>query len=244
MSTPPGLADIISEDVDLRCIEPDIYTVYETGESPGAYDSAGASTIYDVVACNRLYNWLMWGYSISNYKVLCEGCLKSSSGGWILDLACGSLAFTADVYAKASKGPVVFLDQSLKLLKKGKRRLERRGVDIAGRFFFLHADALRLPFRSNSFHTVICLNLLHCLNDIATAIAEIKRVLSDTGRASLTTLVERGRWSDSYLSMLAGSGALVSRSLSDVTKAFDEVAVTITCEVKGNLAFIECPKGG
>jgi hypothetical protein len=61
------LSEIISEDVNLNLVEPNIYSVYSIGDSPGAYDVLGASTIYDVVACNRLYNWLMWGYSIKDY---------------------------------------------------------------------------------------------------------------------------------------------------------------------------------
>ena len=53
------LSEVISRDVNLRLVEPGMYSVYPPGETPGAYDSFGASTIYDVVACNRFYNWLM-----------------------------------------------------------------------------------------------------------------------------------------------------------------------------------------
>jgi hypothetical protein len=125
MSDPRILLEIISEDVSLNLVEPDIYSVYSIGDSPGSYDSIGASTIYDTVACNRFYNWLMWGYSIKDYATLCGDTLDSSSEGWVLDLACGSLAFTAEIYANCSNRPIVFLDQSLKLLRKGKSRLEK-----------------------------------------------------------------------------------------------------------------------
>jgi hypothetical protein len=90
MTAPHILLKIISKDVSLNLVEPEIYSVYSIGDSPGSYDSIGASTIYDVVACNRFYNWLMWGYSIKEYAVLCEDTLASSSEGWVLDLACGS----------------------------------------------------------------------------------------------------------------------------------------------------------
>ncbi len=75
MSDPHILSEIISEDVSLNLVEPDIYSVYSIGDSPGSYDSIGASTIYDVVACNRFYNWLMWGYSVKDYATLCENSL-------------------------------------------------------------------------------------------------------------------------------------------------------------------------
>jgi hypothetical protein len=81
------LSAIISKDVNLWLVEPNIYSIYSPGEMPGSYDSFGASTIYDLVACNRLYNWLMWGYSVKDYTTLCENALASSSEGWVLDIA-------------------------------------------------------------------------------------------------------------------------------------------------------------
>ena len=49
MSSSDMLYEIISNDVNLHHIEPSIYSVYSTGNSPGVYDSAGVSMIYDVV---------------------------------------------------------------------------------------------------------------------------------------------------------------------------------------------------
>ena len=233
------LSEIISEDVSLNFVEPGIYSVYSIGDSPGSYDSVGASTIYDVVACNRFYNWLMWGYSIKGYSTLCEDSLASSSEGWVLDLACGSLAFTAEIYANCSNRPVVFLDQSLKLLRKGKSRLEKLKGNISENMFFLHADALQLPFKANIFHTVISLNLLHCIDDLKTALKEIKRVLADDGNSAITTLVQSSRWSNRYLNMLAGSGAFISRSPDEILSAFNDMEMIVTHEIKGNLAFIK-----
>ena len=83
---------------------------------------------------------------------------------------------------------------------------------------FLHADALQLPFKGNIFNTVISLNLLHCLtlDKVKNALREIKRVLTDDGNSAITTLVQSSRWSNRYLNMLAGSGALVSRSCEEL----------------------------
>ena len=238
MSVSHILSKIISEDVNLNLVEPDIYSVYSIGDSPGAYDSIGASAIYDMVACNRFYNWLMWGYSIKDYAILCEDSLASSHEGWVMDLACGSLAFTAEIYANCSNRPVVFLDQSLKLLRKGKFRLEKLKGNLPENMFFLHADALQMPFKANIFHAVISLNLLHCIDDMKTALKEIKRVLIDGGNFALTTLVQSSRWSNRYFNMLAGSGALIYRSPDELLSAFNDMEMQVTHEVKGNLAFI------
>ncbi|UCE52942.1 MAG: class I SAM-dependent methyltransferase, partial [Desulfobacterales bacterium] len=231
MSDPHILSEIITEDASLNLVEPNIYSVYSIGDSPGSYDSTGASTIYDVVACNRFYNWLMWGYSIKDYATLCEDTLAWSSEGWVLDLACGSLAFTAEIYANCSNRPVVFLDQSLKLLRKGKSRLEKLKGNISENMFFLHADALRLPFKANIFHTVISLNLLHCIDDVKTAMKEIKRVLTAGGNSAMTTLVQSSRWSNRYLNMLAGSGALISRSPGELLSAFNAMGMQVTHKI-------------
>jgi SAM-dependent methyltransferase len=241
MSVPHGLLKIISEDVNLSCPEPNIYSVYSIGDSPGSYDRIGASTIYDVIACNRFYNWLMWGYSIKDYATFCKDSLASSSKGWVLDLACGSLAFTAKMYANCPNRPIVFLDQSLKLLRKGKSRLEKLKGYISENMFFLHADALQLPFKANIFNTIISLNLLHCIyiDDVKAALKEIRRVLTADGNSAMTTLVQSSRWSNRYLNMLAGSGALISRSSDDLISAFNENQMQVTHKIKGNLAFIK-----
>jgi ubiquinone/menaquinone biosynthesis C-methylase UbiE len=235
-----GLSAIISEDIRLNLIDPGIYSVYPIGETPGAYDAIGISAIYDAVACNRFYNRLMWGYATKAYAGFCEDSFASSPEGWILDLACGSLAFTDKAYATLSNRPVVFLDQSLKLLRKGKSRIEKQKGGLSENMFFLHADARRLPFKSDAFQTVICLNLLHCLNmgEVRSALKEIKRVLAHNGNSSFTTLVQSGRWSTRYLNMLAGSGALISRNIDDILAACHETDMKTAYKITGNLAFI------
>lgn len=240
MTSPDILSEIICADVSLNPVEPGIYSIYPMGDTPGAYDSMGASTIYDVVACNRFYNRLMWGYSVKDYAALCENTLASASEGWVLDLACGSLAFTAEIYAKPSHRPIVFLDQSLNLLRKARSRLAQRKKTLPEDMFFLHADALRLPFKSGIFHAVISLNLLHCLclTDVKSALKEIKRVLAAGGSSAITTLVRSRRWSNRYLNLLHGSGALVARSADELLSAFDEMKMPVTHDIRGNLAFI------
>jgi ubiquinone/menaquinone biosynthesis C-methylase UbiE len=105
--------------------------------------------------------------------------------------------------------------------------------------FFLHADALESPFKANIFHTVISLNLLHCIDDVKTALREIKRVLTDDGNSAITTLVQSSRWSNLYLNTLAASGALISRSPDELLSAFNDMGMQVTHKIKGSLAFIK-----
>jgi SAM-dependent methyltransferase len=239
MNNEERLAEIISKDVKIWPVEPHLYSVYPSGAMPGSYDSFGASTIYDVVACNRFYNWVMWGYSVTDYYTLCENVLHSSSSSWVLDIACGSLAFTAKLYATYSKRPVILLDQSLNLLRKAKSRLIKLCGKVPDNMVLIHADALQLPFVSAIFGTIISLNLLHCLKDVKTALMEMKRVLTSDGTAVLTTLViSATRWSDKYLNSLAGSGLLVPRNADNLLNEFNDMDMPVKLQIKGNLAFI------
>ncbi len=79
-----------------------------------------------MVACNSIYNCLIWGYSTSKFASLTYDALRSSKEGIILDLGCGSLAFNANIYIQYLKRPVVLLDQSLKLLKIAKSRIIKK----------------------------------------------------------------------------------------------------------------------
>jgi ubiquinone/menaquinone biosynthesis C-methylase UbiE len=233
------LSEVISEDVNLRRVEPGVYSVYSQGEMPGAYDRLGVSTIYDLVACNRFYNWLMWGYSIREYTAFCQEILASSPEGWVLDTACGSLSFTAKLYSNYFNRPVILLDQSLNLIRKARSRLVKLNGRVPANIVFLHADALRLPFRAKSFANILSLNLLHCLEDVGSVLEELKRVLAPGGSAALTTLVQTSRWSDRYLNLLAASGALVSRSTNELLSAFNGSGMQVTHNIKGNLAFMQ-----
>lgn len=230
------LQEILSEGVKLRLVEPHVYSPYAERENMNAYDRVGS--IYDTIACNPLYNRLVWGYRTSAYRDLCQEALSSCENGWVLDAGCGSLAFTAETYAAYRDRPVVCMDQSLGMLKMAKMRLIKLNGEVPENMVFLHGDVLRLPFEPEVFPTVICLNVLHCLPDISHALLQMKNVSMPGGTMSLTTLVRNNRVADRYLDMLGKSGALVPRSPEEVVAHFEEVGIHVSCRVTGNLAFL------
>ena len=83
----------------------------------------------------------------------------------------------------------------------------------------------------------VTLNLVE--PDIYSVLREIKRVLAADGNSVLTTLVKGNRWSNRYLNMLAGSGALISRSSDELLSMFNDIEMRVTHNVKGNLAFFK-----
>jgi ubiquinone/menaquinone biosynthesis C-methylase UbiE len=233
------LQSILCAGVRLRRIEPGIYSVLSAAEDGVSYDRA-FGTLYDRVACSRLYNRWVWGYSTTEYHSLCRDALGSSAAGWVLDAGCGSLAFTAPTIAAYAGRPVVLLDRSLKLLKIAKSRLAVSGGRIPPNIVLLHADVLQLPFKPGCFGTLIALNLLHVFadDDVRRMLQEMRRVLMDGGRVYMTTLIENRRLADHYLRLWGRAGELVPRNANRLQALLETLAMSIACRVRGNLAFI------
>jgi SAM-dependent methyltransferase len=230
------LREIVSDDIQVRLIEPDIYSIYSQPENVGSYDKFG--NVYDVVACNRLYNRIMWGYWISDFHTLCLDALTSTKHGWVLDLGCGSLAFTARTYDQYQERPIVMLDQSIRLLRMARERLVQIHGRVPDNVVFFHGDALDLPFKPQTFTTIVSMNLLHVLQDPGKLLLGLKDRMADNATASFSTLVKNGRFSDHYLTALGKSGAVVPRSVDQVLAIFDAATMPVQHRVMGNMAFI------
>jgi ubiquinone/menaquinone biosynthesis C-methylase UbiE len=239
------LSEIMLPDVTLRLLEPNLYSLYAPGENfLSSYDRKGSLTFYDKVACNRFYNRLVWGYDTADYHTLCRQALSASTAGWVLDAGCGSLAFTAKTYANYSSRPVVFLDQSLKLLTLAKSRLVKPDGRVPDNFVFLHGDVLHLPFKPQSFGTIIAMNLLHVLEDIRGVLEGLINVLRDGGTMAFTTLIENNRCADRYLHMWAKAGEVIPRTAGELLAEFEAIGLPITYRIQGNMAFIASGESG
>lgn len=231
------LSALLLKNANLKLIEPHIYSVLADIEVANPYDTQ-FGYIYDWVACNPIYNRLIWGYSVEIFASIAHDALRSSTKGNVLDLGCGSLAFTAKTYIQYSERPVVLVDQSVKMLRIAKSRLIKINGKVPDNIVFLHADALRLPFREKSFNTIISENLLHCLDDTRNLLIGLKNILSEGGKMYFTTLVKANRLADRYLEALKNGGKLVSRNIEDHQTTFNQLGMSIKCVINGNLASI------
>jgi SAM-dependent methyltransferase len=232
-----ALFETISPHVRIRLIEPNIYTSFPDDAVANTYDT-DFGHIYDTVACNPIYNRLVWGYSIKNYEPFTREALSSAVEGPLLDLACGSLAFTARTYLQPRQRVVIASDQSVQMLRIAKGRILKLHGEVPGNMVFVCADALRLPFRPNTFSTVISLNLIHCLTDIGSLLLSVKRLATGTANTYFTTLVVSNRLADRYLSALANAGKLVLRDIVQLGLAFEHAGMHMESKVQGNLAFL------
>jgi ubiquinone/menaquinone biosynthesis C-methylase UbiE len=231
------LSHMLQDTTRLRTVEPGIYSVLPNDETGNEYDSQ-FGFIYDLVACNPLYNRAIWGYSVQIFAQTAEEALRSSSNGPFLDIGCGSLAFTAKTYCHHTERPLVLADQSLKMLKMAKERVLKLQGSIPDNICFLHADAVHLPFHENAFSTVLSENLLHCLDDTQILLNQLKSIVANDGRLFFTTLVRADRLADKYLETLAASDKLVSRTAMDHKSTFDAIGLTTKFQHFGNLLTI------
>ena len=233
------LSAMLLDNFCLRVVEPAIYSVLPENDSDSAYDTSFGS-IYDWVACSPIYNRLVWGYSIKIFPQLAGEALCSCQDGPVLDLGCGSLAFTAQIYDQYTQRPAVLMDRSLKMLRMAKARVMKRNGKVPDNLLFLQADALYLPFKEQSFSTILCENLLHCLGDTRPLLQQTNAILSKNGRMYFTTLVKAGRLADYYLEALAGCGKLVSRTASDHKVIFEKIGLPAKYDIQGNILAIYC----
>ena len=232
------LKDFVTDERCVRLIEEDIYSVVRDGSVRHHYDKR--ATLYDLIVGTRLYNSVMWGASPFDYIDFARQALSSSLDGTFLDAGCGSLLFTARLYVHSSRRIIAF-DQSLAMLRRTRQRLIKHSGYVPEHIRLLQADLNDLPFRPQSFRTVLCLNVLHQFADAASLISNLNELTTSTGNLYLTSLTSTNRTiGDCYLRALYAIGEFVRpRSEQELrqllTKALGQ---DISYRVKGNMAFV------
>lgn len=231
------LKEVLTENRIVRSVEKSIYSVLPNLQSKHHYDRR--ATVYDLVVSTRLYNCIMWGNSPLDYVAFARQAIISCPDGRLLDAACGSMLFTAPLYL-ASNRQIVAFDQSLAMLRRARKRLIDLSGSVPENILLLQADLSDLPFRSNSFRTILCMNVLHHFEDAATLLANLKKLLTDEGHLYLTSLVSNNRFvGDRYLNSLYATGEFVSpRSNLELKEMLGRsLNQGVSYRVKGNMAF-------
>jgi SAM-dependent methyltransferase len=115
---------------------------------------------------------------------------NSSSALNILDIGCGTGAMSARLQ---KWGDIASADFSPLALKYSLRR---------GLKHLVGADAMKLPFRSNSFDTLVAMDMLEHLPDDAAALCEFHRVLKPGGRVIATIPANPALWSEHDVALM------------------------------------------
>jgi ubiquinone/menaquinone biosynthesis C-methylase UbiE len=233
---PELLGDTLRDDVRPRLADEGIWSVLPEDVGEADWDSIASS--YDRLARTRLYSTLAWGMDPADYTAHAWEALEATDQGGLLDVACGSLTFTEDVYARASR-PVALLDRSLEMLRMGRERLAKQRGN--SELVLLQADGLDLPFRDGAFTTVACHGALHAFEEIGSAVAELHRCLAPGGKLFLVGLVDTGRWIGLQWMKLLRRWSQFETILSD--EEFIGIVTDVTgkppnAKVRGNLVYV------
>jgi len=109
---------------------------------------------------------------------LVHQALAAQPGEHILDIGCGPGFYVAELADRVGRqGSVVGIDISAEMLALAKRRCEAL-TNVS----WHEAAATSLPLDSTSFDAAISVQVLEFVNDVDTALAELRRVLRSDGR--------------------------------------------------------------
>ncbi len=185
------------------------------------YDVWARVVFYDHVVASRLYNRVVWGTTPTDYVAFEKRALGSRPSGWVLNAGCGSLVFTAELFAHDTGRPVVLLDRSLRMLRRARHRLDRLCGQVPEHLILVQGDLFDLPFKTSAFATVSCPAVIHAFEDPAQAARQLVRVLAPAGTLFLTSLVTvpgRG-FANRYLRGMHRGGEIAApRSATDVAE--------------------------
>lgn len=232
------LKEVLTENRSVRLVEEGIYSVLPRASHRHHYDRR--VTLYDLMVSTRLYNSVMWGSSPLDYIAFARQAVTSRINGRLLDAACGSLLFTASVYLESERQIVAF-DQSIAMLRRARKRLLKLAGSMPQHIMLLQADLSDLPFRTASFGTVLCMNVLHHFADATTLLPSLEKLLAGGGRLYLTSLVSNNRFiGDRYLNALHSTGEFVRpRSSLELREMVNKcLSIKVSYRVNGNMAFV------
>jgi len=212
--------------IPIKLIEPDIYGLSNVENSVSGYDSK--SKFYDVVVGSSIYNKIMWGNDISDYKKFAEDAVKNTKG-ILVDAGCGSLNFTLDAYLK-SECKIILIDSSIEMLRICREKLKpsgRLGVDI----FCVQGDILKLNLESEKIDSILSMGMIHLFENqqVCNILNGFTKGLAKGGKIYLSSLNPQTKFSKKYMRLLYSKGEMAK------PREINELGELINCCSKGDL---------
>jgi ubiquinone/menaquinone biosynthesis C-methylase UbiE len=226
----------LMKDVQLDEVDEGIFSCLGKAERQSDYDSKVGA--YDLVVGNRFYNRIVWGNWPANYRDFCRQALASTPGGIYLDAGCGSLVFTASVYAEADNKLIVLMDRSLGMLARGRDRIRKLRGSVPDNIRFLQGSIFDLPFREHVFDSVASYGVLHIFDDKTGMLGEMERVKRNSGQLFFSSLVGNNALGRKYLEILKKAGEVAEcHSSESLARMLSATPFRYRIDTIGNMAY-------
>lgn len=234
MTTNNLLDQVLLDGVEAREVSADIYSVIDSAENSKVYDDNAKN--YDRVIGSWLYNKLVWGNAPADYAAFAQRALDSGDGPF-LDGGCGSLVFTADVYARSQR-PIVLLDYSLGMLNEARKRLIEGARRVPDNVVLVQGDLLKIGevFRPKSFNTIGNFGIIHLFEDAAQILTNLRALTA--GQLYFTSLVAEGGMRRRYMNQLKKMDEFATpRTTAQLREHLAANFLSPSLETKGGMAY-------
>lgn len=192
--------------------------------------------LYEFLVGTVLYNRIFWGTTPGDYTAFAEQAIRQSDGT-LLDVGCGGLVQTAPLYARSQR-PLWLLDNSVAMLRTGRRRLTEQ-TESGNNIQFIQADAFHLPFDDGAFDTVVSFGMIHLFDNKQAFVAEALRVLKPGGDFHCSSLTTDRPFSAKYLAALHKRGEVgTPLSAAEILTLFPAGLHSISHRRTGSMVFI------
>jgi SAM-dependent methyltransferase len=226
--------EIFTNAATVRLSEPKVFSVLPKG-SDAAYDKN--AQLYERLVKSFFYNKIMWGTSPNDYTFFARQAVLLAKG-LNLDIGCGGLAQTSEVYLE-TKQNFFLLDNSIEMLRIAKSRLIERSGQVPDNINFIHADAFNLPFPQGTFDNIFSFGMIHLFEDKLYFIDSALNALKAGGYFYFTCLTSDRIISRHYLNLLRRKG-MVGQALysKEVLRLFTGKVSNIQHFMRGSMIFI------
>lgn len=176
---------------------------------------------YEKVVDNELTRF--WGWSYAGFVDRLIESTPIVDGDTILDLATGTSVIPRRLVEVVKKEfQVVGLDITLRMLKRGKEKIDQEKENI--NIHLACGDAMVIPFSNDSFSVVMCGLATHHMN-VPLMLSEIRRVLKNGGRISIADAAGSSLWRLSFIKIIIRATAfLYFLAVENMSRAWAEAA--------------------
>jgi SAM-dependent methyltransferase len=197
--------------------------------------------LYDALLSTNLYNRVMWKSSPARYRAFAASVFDSRSTGLHVEVGCGSLLFTAQLYDRDRGRPVILIDQSIEMLRLARARLASRTGGVPRHVLLARGDVRALGVAPGQGTTVLSMFVLHVVDEPKPLLLALDHLARSTeSTVGLTSLFLAGGRGDVFLKLLHRAGELSvprSRATIDALVA-DTICGRAGVDTDGSMSFI------